>query len=341
MTMDSMTTSPLRVAVAGLGAIGREHLEIVANNAHAQLVAVVDPLEPVREEVASSLDVAAYGSVDGLLAAGAVDAVVLATPDQLHFADARRILDAGVHLLVEKPIATDRDEIVELVALAERADVVAMPGQTLRFEPRYHWAHSRYTAGDFGELQHGYLRRDNKTSVAARTRGRTSADFFLGVHDVDALLWVTGLAAVEVSAAESRFREPSGTESVAVLSTITMENGAVVQMESAWNLPETYPTDLDAAFRLVGTEGILSIPSFDSGAHSARAGFELPMTAGAPLYGVPQGPLAVEDDQFVRACLEGAVPPVTMREAGQAALVIHAIRDAVSGRRTVEVPRLP
>lgn len=335
------TTNSLRVAVAGLGAIGREHAENIAGSTLADLAAVVDPLESVRDEFTASHGIPAFATIEELLVADVVDAVVLATPDHLHFEGARRVIEANIHLLVEKPIATEPGEIIKLVALAEDAGTVAMPGQTLRFEPRYNWARASYAAGDIGELQHGYLRRDNKISVAQRTRGRTSADFFLGVHDVDALLWVTGLAATEVSATESRFREPHGKESVAVLSTITLENGAVVQLESAWNLPETYPTDLDAAFRLVGTEGVLSIPSFDSGAHLATNDFALPMTAGASLYGAPQGPLAVEDDQFVRACLQGTPPPVTMREAGQAALVIHAIRDAVAQRATVQVPQLP
>lgn len=329
---------PLRVAVVGLGAIGREHVETYAAHPQVQLTAVVDPREDVRKEVARATGARAFARLDQALDSGLVDAVSLCTPDHLHFADARAAIEAGAHLLLEKPVTTDPDEADALTLLSERAAVVVMPGHTLRFEPRYHHAHELVTSGRLGEVVHGYLRRDNKTSVADRAAGRVSVAFFLGIHDIDALQWVTGQDVVEVQAMATAATEATGRQAAAVLASLRLASGAVVQLESAWALPEDYPTDLDADLRLVGTRGAVSVRSFDAGMQVAAGGYTLPMTAGAQLYGTAQGPLALELATFVRCCREGTEPPVTVRQAASAVKVVVALEQAVATGGTVAVP---
>ncbi|SEE74582.1 Gfo/Idh/MocA family protein [Ruania alba] len=329
--------SHVKVAVVGLGAIGQEHVDIYRAAPEAELVAVVDPRADVREEVATRTGVAAYATLADLLAEGAADAISLCTPDHLHFEDATSIIAAGVHLLLEKPITTDPAEADALTQIAEASDVVVMPGHTLRFEPRYAAARQAVADGRLGQVQHGYLRRDNKVSVADRAAGRTSVAFFLGIHDIDALQWITDQQVTEVQALATGATERTGQQAMAVLGTLRLADGAVVQIESAWNLPEDYPTDLDAAFRLVGNEAALSVHSFDAGMHVAGGGFTLPMTAGASLYGAAQGPLALELGTFLRCCLDDAVPPVTMRQAASAVKVVIALEEAVASGLTVAV----
>lgn len=331
------SAGPLRAAVVGLGAIGREHVDVYAASARADLVAVVDPRPEAVAEIAERTGARGFSSVEELLDAGGVDAVSLCTPDQLHHADAMRLIGAGVDLLCEKPIATDPAEADALVLAAEASSCVVMPGQTLRFEPRYHRARALVASGGVGEVAHGYLRRDNLTSVADRAGGRTSVAFFLGIHDIDALQWITGQRVVSAQAMASGALERTGSQSQAVLATLRLEGGAVVQMESAWNLPGDYPTELDAQLRLVGSAGVVAVTSFDAGMEVASGGFALPMTAGAPLYGMAQGALAVEIESFVSACLTRQAPPVSMREAASAVKVVVAIEEAVRTGRVVDV----
>jgi predicted dehydrogenase len=100
----------LRVGVIGLGAIGREHLDIYRNLPGVRLTAVADANATASSSLASELGVESFGSTSELLAAGLVDAVSLCTPDDIHYQDALEILEAGVHLLLEKPIATRPEE---------------------------------------------------------------------------------------------------------------------------------------------------------------------------------------------------------------------------------------
>ncbi|MFV0252521.1 MAG: Gfo/Idh/MocA family protein [Beutenbergiaceae bacterium] len=328
--------SPLPVAVVGLGAIGVEHAEIYQASPLAELAAVVEPRAQVRMEVAARLGCQGFETVAQLLESD-VAAVSLCTPDHLHYEDARTIVAAGRHLLVEKPISTDPVQADELTRLAESADVVVMPGQTLRFEPRYARAREVVAAGRVGQIQHGYLRRDNKLSVAHRAAGRTSVAYFLGIHDIDALQWITNQRVVQVQALASTATEATGAQALAVVANLRLSGGAVVQLESAWNLPENYPTDLDAALRLVGSSGVVSVHSFDAGMAVTDAQFYLPMPAGAPLYGATQGALALELESFLRAVQGDIALPVTVREAAAAVKVVAALHQGLQTGGTVEV----
>jgi predicted dehydrogenase len=319
----------LGVAVVGMGAIGREHATIYRGVADSELVRVCDPAIRKMPIDPTWGDVEVCESLDEVLNDDAVEAVSLCTPDQLHFEDALRIMASGRHLLLEKPIAVTPDEVMKLVDAADAASGVVMPGQTLRFEPRYHHAREQVASGALGQLVHGYLRRNNKASVAARANGRVQVSFFLGVHDIDALLWITGDRVVQVQALASEVKDASGLQSAAVLANLLLESGAAIQLEAAWALPEAHPTELDSRFRLVGTGGEISIDTPSNAMHVASTRFQLPMPEWGARYGAQYGPLFEEIAHFVRCCREGIEPAVAMREAGNAVLVIDAIERAV------------
>jgi predicted dehydrogenase len=189
MSKARRSTDMVRVGVIGLGAIGQEHLEIYRNIPGVEVTAVADFAREIAENVATDIGCAAFSSATELLRAGIVDAVTLSTPDHLHHDDAVKIMQAGVHLLLEKPISTSVEESDDLVRVAEQSSVVAMPGHTLRFANQYITAKRLVSSGSIGPVIHGNVRRNNKVSVARRVGGRTSVTFFLGIHDIDALTW--------------------------------------------------------------------------------------------------------------------------------------------------------
>lgn len=330
----------LGVAVVGFGAIGREHASIYRDLSDCRLVAVADPVVSPQSLGPDWADVECAASLESVLNDDRIGAISLCTPDHVHYEDALRILRSGKHLLLEKPIATQPDEVRALVEMSETVDVVAMPGHTLRFESRYHWAWQQFSSGRIGDLVHGYVRRNNKVSVAARAGGRVSVAFFLGVHDVDALQWVTGQTVVAVQARESEVRDASGKQAAVVMGTMEMSGGGLVQLEAGWALPEDHPTELDSRLRLIGTTGELSVDNFDNGARISSDRYELPMPVGSPLYGRTQGPLREELAHFVRCCQRGAPPAISMREAAQAVNVVNALDRAVRSGQVEQVERL-
>jgi len=125
--------SPLRCAVIGVGYLGRFHAEKYAALPGAQLVAVVDA-DPARAHaVADPLGCEALHDHRALL--GQVDAVSIATPTPAHFVIAREFLDAGAHVLVEKPLTRTLEEAKVLVSLAEARQLRLATGHLERFNP--------------------------------------------------------------------------------------------------------------------------------------------------------------------------------------------------------------
>jgi predicted dehydrogenase len=122
----------LRIAVIGVGHLGRHHARILASLPGAELVAVVGETVRKRLEVYSQQT---RPLVDYREVLGGVDAVTLAVPTELHREIALPFLSAGVPVLVEKPMARSLEEADEMIAAAARAKVVLAVGHTERFNP--------------------------------------------------------------------------------------------------------------------------------------------------------------------------------------------------------------
>jgi predicted dehydrogenase len=130
----------VRVAVAGAGAFGRNHLrvyrELETAGEGVALVAAVDPDAGRAQEAAAKYGIPAFSSVSELLAAGVkVDAASVAVPTVHHHAVAAALLDAGLDLLVEKPLAASLAEAGDLIERAERGRQIVQPGHLERFNP--------------------------------------------------------------------------------------------------------------------------------------------------------------------------------------------------------------
>jgi len=124
---------PLRVAVIGCGRLGGFHAQKLAHMANVELVGVADPLAANRDRLAAELHTTPYASHQALL--GCIDAAVIASPTALHHPLAVDLLEAGTHLLIEKPICTTVTEADELVELARRQQLVLQVGHVERFNP--------------------------------------------------------------------------------------------------------------------------------------------------------------------------------------------------------------
>jgi len=129
----SSAVEPLRAAVVGVGHLGKFHAEKYAASSKAKLVAVVDIDEARSRAVGELLKTEWFADYRRLL--GRVDCVSVAVPTQLHHPIAKDFLQAGVHVLVEKPLAVDVVQGRELVELAERRGVVLQVGHLERFNP--------------------------------------------------------------------------------------------------------------------------------------------------------------------------------------------------------------
>jgi predicted dehydrogenase len=213
---------PLNVGVAGFGFWGTKLARNVAEASATRLVAVCD-LSAERRAAAAALypAVATVSSVDELLGLADLDAVVLATPEATHHANAVAALRRGKHVLVEKPLALSVGHCAEMESLAAARGLTLMVGHTFLYSAPVRLLRELVASGELGEVLYCYAQRLNLGAI----RSDVSAMWDLAPHDLSILLHVLGLAPVMVSAQQfSLIGEP--VEDVAMVN-MTFPGGAV------------------------------------------------------------------------------------------------------------------
>ena len=129
-----MTEKPIRVAVVGAGEFGRNHVRVWRELEGVELAGVVDTNADRAAKIAAEFGTKVIRDLDAL-AAERVNAVSLAVPTKAHAEIGCRLLDAGLDVLVEKPMAASLEEADRLIASAQRAGSILQIGQVERFNP--------------------------------------------------------------------------------------------------------------------------------------------------------------------------------------------------------------
>jgi predicted dehydrogenase len=180
-----------RLAVIGLGRIGRLHASNLAGRVpSAELAAVVDPVEPLARSLGRRYQVAWFSSAEQALG-GDVDGVVIAAPTARHAGLVRLAAGAGTHVFCEKPLGFEADAAAAATACAREAGVVLQVGFQRRFDPGWLAVKSMLDGDDLGTLE--LLRGSHRNAgepAATAPLGDLFAD--VAIHDLDAARWLGG-----------------------------------------------------------------------------------------------------------------------------------------------------
>lgn len=191
---------PLRVAVVGVGHLGRHHARILSSLEGAALVAVVDTVPERAAEAAAATGARALADVRDL--AGLVDAVTIAVPTELHRDLALPLLEQGLAVLIEKPMARSLAEADELLAAAARSGATLAVGHTERYNPAVAAVLPLVTSPRFIEVHRLGAFPDRSLDI--------DVVFDLMIHDLDIILALVGsdvesIEAVGVPVLTSKF----------------------------------------------------------------------------------------------------------------------------------------
>ncbi len=185
-----MTDKPIRTGVIGVGRLGGFHAQKHAQDELATLVGVYDTDEAQAKKIAKANNCRAFATLEELLAE--VDAVSVAAPTTLHHHIGMLVLDAGIHLLMEKPITATSTEARELVELAEKKHLVLQVGHIERFNPGV-------TALRGVDVKPKFVEAHRLAPYSARGAD-VSVVHDLMIHDVDVLLHWMGSEVERVDA---------------------------------------------------------------------------------------------------------------------------------------------
>ncbi|AHJ63336.1 NAD-dependent oxidoreductase [Granulibacter bethesdensis] len=297
--------STLRIGLAGAGHFGRFHALKIASSRRAVLAGIFDPDETRALALAKETKTVALG-FDALLAQ--CDAIVIAAPAEVHFVLAERALEAGLHVLIEKPIAATLEQADRLAALAEEKRRVLQVGHLVRYSAEYAAVANRMERPLYIEA----------TRIAPfKPRGTdVSVILDLMIHDLDLVLALVDSPILSVDAVGAPVAGPH--EDIAN-ARLRFENGAVATITASRISLKT-----ERKMRLFAQNGYMSVNFMDRKLMMIGRDRGLPIPGGQGARIEETGwkdhdALAAEHEAFAASILDGA-PILVNAYAGRRAL---------------------
>jgi 2-hydroxy-4-carboxymuconate semialdehyde hemiacetal dehydrogenase len=187
----------MKVGLAGQGAFGIKHLEAIQKIPGIEVITLTGGNQEATREVAQKFGIAHYtGDLAESLKQPGLEAMILATPTQMHAAQAIQCLKAGKHVQVEIPLADSLKDAEAVVQAQRETGLVAMCGHTRRFNPSHQWVRKKIVAGELKVLQMDvqtyFFRRTNMNALG---KPRSWTDHLLwhhAAHTVDLFQYQTG-----------------------------------------------------------------------------------------------------------------------------------------------------
>jgi len=336
----------LKMAIVGAGVWGETHAGIFAEHPGVECVAVCDTDTNKASAVSQKHGIKdVFSCYKEMLLKAKCDAISIVTPDHLHAEIAVACAEAGKDMLIEKPIATTRDDVHRIVEAANKHNVRVMVDLHNRWNPPFVSAKQAIDAGELGELQTGYIRLNDIKWVATDMLSWTAQSsilWFLGSHSLDTLRWLFNDDVKRVySVSRYGVMDKLGVPAEdTYLTTLEFKNGYIAQMENAWITPNGNPNLNDFKFNILGSKGMVAI---DASNHNliqkyTDAKTEVPdILVRNTVHGRVKGFAYESIRDFVDKIISGDEFIVSMEDAAKTSLAILSILKSAHGRIPVEV----
>jgi predicted dehydrogenase len=274
------------------------------------------------------------GDLDELLADDGLDAVVVATPVPTHAALARRVLEAGKHCFVEKPLAQSVADAEEVVVAAREAGRVLMVGHLLEYHPGVEKLKEIAEAGELGQIHYIYGNRLN----LGKLRADENALWSLGAHDVSVVLRLVGEEPSELHAhGESYMRD--GIEDV-VFCFLRFPSGVAAHLHLSWLDPHK-----ERRFTVVGSKRMATfddmslerkVEVYDKGFDQDFSSYGEYIARSGEIRSPPisnEEPLRIECRHFVESVAQGAEPRSGAGSGLRVVRVLEELQRSLEGNR--------
>ena len=317
----------MKICVAGAaGAFGMKHLDGLSKIDGVEVHSIVGRDQDGVADFAKERGIDNYYTDLGeALKDDAVDAVILATPTQVHASQAIQCLKAGKHVMVEIPMADNIEDARELVKVQQETGLVAMAGHTRRFNPSHQWIHNKIQAGELKiqqmDVQTYFFRRSNKNALG---KPRSWTDHLLwhhACHTVDLFQYQTGEKANHVQAMEGPTHP---------------ELGIAMDMSIGMKVPSGALCTLSLSFNNDGPFGTFFRYICDNGTYIARYddlvdGNENPIDVSN--VDVSMNGIELQDREFISAIREGREPNASVAQCLPAMESLHEMEQLLIEQR--------
>ncbi len=334
-------TSPLRIGLAGLGSMGRNHLRVISNHPETTLVAVADPDPAALGAAAGQTGAAGFADPLEMVRQTNLDGFVIAAPTTAHLPLALAAIERGLGVLVEKPLAATVEDGLAIVNAARKRNVRVQIGHVERYNPAVLEMGRLMRAGWLSTIYAITSRRAGPFPARIRDVGVTVD---LGTHDVDILCWIAGERPVRVYA-ETAQRLHASHEDL-TFGLMHFPSGATGFLDVDWLTPAKR-----RSLVAVGEEGMFELDYLTQRLTFTRSNVERPQMIGGyattftgdvaeiPVQSIE--PLRAQLDEFVRVLRTGERPYVDAEDGLWAVAIANALLTAASERRPIDLSDLP
>jgi UDP-N-acetylglucosamine 3-dehydrogenase len=330
----------LRLGLAGLGSMGRNHLRILSNRPGIGLVAVADPVAEVLAAAIAGSGAKGFDDPLAMIAEAQLDGLVIAAPTNAHLPLALAAIDRGIAVLVEKPLAGTVDEAMRIVQAAHVCGVPVQVGHVERFNPAVLELGRLLKAGWLSTIYAIVSRRAGPFPARIRDVGVT---IDLGTHDVDILSWIAGERPTRVYA-ELAQRIHADHEDL-LFGLLHFPSGATGMLDVNWLTPAKR-----RQLVVVGEEGMFELDYLTQRLTFTRADVGHPKMIGgyaptftgevAELPVANAEPLGAELDAFVGVIRDGGTPVISAVDGLWAVAIASGLLQAGKDGRPVDLTTL-
>jgi len=335
-------THQLEIAVVGTGLVGTLYARIATQLPTAHVIALCDLREDPLRQLAEEIGSHSYsdGDVQAMLQAHPeIDAVFVCTPEEHHVEITCLAASAGKHVFVEKPLATSPADALRIADTVRTAGVLSMMGHSLRFDPRFALAYQVVARGDIGDVVHMYARRNTPLPFLRRLGGRVGGTYWVGVHDLDMMLWLKGQRVVSVFSRQAGESVAEFQLDQAISSTLKFEDGSIAVLENVWGSVSTPGRSHRLEFQVNGSQGQVEVYPYETGLAVFTEGtVSYPDTVYMPtLHGQVIGVYRNQIEHFVTSVLAGRPPIVGVEDGLATVMVADAIERSRAEGREVQI----
>ncbi len=335
---------PLKIAFAGTGYISKIHALAAQKLPQVELTAVVNHRPESMATFASEFGIPRqYATIDDLLREGEVDVISINTPNYLHAPQSIAALEAGVHVMVEKPMAMDAPEAEAMLKASQKSDALLMVAHCWRFDPEVLWLREQVASGRLGKIIrtkgygiHVHWGPSGWFTQKKFAGGGAMAD--MGIHALDTVRFLLNdPQPVSVYAQFGTYYKDFDVDDTGLVF-VNWDNGVSSYIESGWWQP--HADGPEAATQLYGTQGFGSL---------FPTGLELPnieqnevekIDPGFPPTRAEHCPQSMYDDQltyFVQCIGEGQTPAPGGLEGLINMKIVDAAYKSAKTRKVVEL----
>ena len=329
----------LKIAVIGTGLVGSFHAETFFRNPNSELIAVCDIDKEKVNKIANRFKCKAYNEFESLINTEKLDAISIATPEQIRIAPALLAIEKGLKILLEKPLGRNLKDIENLVNKIKNHNKLISVNFILHEDPRYKLMKEKIKNNEIGEIVSCYARRRGNRFGMEIYAPWTDLISSTLIHDIQMVMSINNSKPERVYA-EAVIRECAKFNSHdAVMSLIKFTDGSIASFETSWVLPKNQPEPLDPSLHVVGDKGSIIIEGSSMGLQiQTDKSYMKPDLANWPIIDSKvEGCLKRNLDKFIEDCVYDNQPEVDLIKAYEVEKIVFAMKKSIDENKPINL----